>query len=663
MTLYTYLSSFNNYGKPVNLNTSRTDGSDIKEAISQAFIDEVNTNLAEQNKVTNTHPDWIKKSDLYTMEECELSVTFVHEGAGYKNVLAYYVYDKLNPPTRFSDVEEIIIVFPNASLNGSGGQLEKGDTVQIPYSVDSVTTDNRNRRIMSTATWLFPADVGVSWVCMSDRWRYNGSSYATVATGHMMYSSDPILNPESTLTKRNHCVNYRSEVDDTKIVNGFEDIHRDKSWCDHDFNDLVFYATATPPTAIDPVCYNSTTQQTFKGTILCEDQWNKNAVPGGNNDIDNDYNDLSLYYNIVETLSETKIKNLCFKLEVFSRGATYDHDFGIVIPNIKNTNAKIYRETYTSSTNTTTLTNITNNIIGKTNNVPIISDTKVFFPDTSVWATNTISGTDIIEPSWVKLRIVFPGDGVERSELDDISFPYNFYLKSWFIQESQVKTRHILYSKNLYSDVPSSSSSLGIVNRPKILILENVTEFRVPIEKQRVSYVYHKYNSYLAGNNKFLAWYLPRYARENLLYPLVDAEDTHSWNNMMDYTKNPSEKHYFTVPLEFGSSSYEWNDTEIQEELSNHGFNTTDILDWDDIDTSSRINEVVNMITNFGPHHVIKSGLYKTGENKNFYVSITSLQTNPNRTVHATHVGTNETLELLSMEIGSTMYPRCITSV
>ena len=65
-------------------------------------------------------------STIYLKEEGDVFVTFLHEGAGYKNSFGYFTFDADNPPATISDVREIII-FPNLSYP----HLRQGDRVNI----------------------------------------------------------------------------------------------------------------------------------------------------------------------------------------------------------------------------------------------------------------------------------------------------------------------------------------------------------------------------------------------------------------------------------------------------------------------------------------------------------------------------------------------------
>lgn len=613
MTVFTFLSSYDSDGVPSNINIDPSNNDDIKYAFSQSLIDEININLPGGTPVSETKKDWIRKSDIDLIATAEAKVTFLHEGAGYKNVLAYYVYETGSAPNRFSDIEEIVIVFPNTSLPGSGGNLNSGDTVKIPYSIDTVTTENingRNVRVADSVTWEFPEGYSIGWVCMADRWK---GSY--VSTNHMMYSSDPNLNPETDVDLRCHSVNYKSQVDPTEIIYGFEDIHRERSWCDQDFNDLTYCVHVTPGSAVDPSSVNSTTKQEFKGIMICEDLYNSGSKA------DYDYNDLTLKYHVTEVIdSFEKIQSITIKLEAQTRGASLNHNFGVVIPNIKSQeNCVILRETNVVSTGTITRENLTSSILGgSTDRIPCITDTKSFLPSGAIWATNTVDGSTMVESSWSTLKISFTNGGVDRSVLNNAYFPYNFYLEVYKYNANNAPVNYFLYSDNNYSDVSAESLEAGITEKKKIFILENLNNFQVPIEKQPIRYVYHKFTKFMQGHKKFRGWYRKKaWRREHLLYPKVKYTDDHDWDPLIENEWH--EDNFVLVDLKFEHkdnstiTTWDGNDQDTIDTIEKYSKDISEIGDWtnDDFKTVANSQKMIELLTKVGtPIHITNNGFF-----------------------------------------------------
>ena len=517
---YTFLSTYSNYGYPSNINLDENNFN-IQETISSELISEISNTLTSGETIVDTHPDWIRKSSIMTTDTCDIKLTFIGEGAGYKNALSYYIHDIDNPPTRFSDISDIYIIFPNASKSGSGGNMSPGDTIKLAYEVTDYTTEN-NKRFAKDINYIFPKDKGVSFVIHSNQWKNNGTSNSFLRVGHHMYSSDPMLNPEPTEQLKNHFINFKSTTDPTKIIYGAEDILRTKRNCDHDFDDLLFYITPSPIGSIAENTYNSKLKQEFTGSILCEDLLNRENA-------DLDYDDFCAEYNVVECIENDKIISITFTITGLCRGATLDHDFGVVIPKIKNmSGVEIIRETYIKSTNTNTLEYILNE--NGSDRIAIIKSTKNFLPSDTIWATNTIDGHVTVLPSYVKMKIIFPGDGVSRSEINNVYFPYNFYLRvyrdDYYMWD--------LYSDEYYTDVSSDMKAEGINEKKKILLLEGVTGIRYPYEKKPLRVAYYNFLKYLKGDKRYQRWYLTKWAKEYLLYPKIEHTDDYAWNEIFN---------------------------------------------------------------------------------------------------------------------------------
>ncbi len=216
---YSYLSEFDANGAPTNFVEN--------DPITEEFLNRVNGALPESYPVADYNPHYISSgydSDIKLREEGEVFITFVAEGAGYKNTLGFYTYDINNPLQKAPQPEDITIIFPNVSEQGSGGTLVAGNKVSLG---------------------TFPANTGIGWVLLADAWSNN-----CVDTGKWMLFSNPDFNPESNESLRPH----NTLIDDpetNRIILGFEDIRRDYNSCDNDFNDAIFYITANPGVSID----------------------------------------------------------------------------------------------------------------------------------------------------------------------------------------------------------------------------------------------------------------------------------------------------------------------------------------------------------------------------------------------------------------------------
>lgn len=157
-------------------------------------------------------------STISLTEEAEVFVTFIHEGAGYRNSFGYFTFDPNNPPQSADDVSEII-VFPNLSYP----HLSNGHRLSLG---------------------VFPAGTHIGFFIAA-----NGFWYDTGVKPNAVpyYYSLQNLNPEVDPSLRQHLVLlYDQEV--SEVILGFEDLPR--NWGDNDFNDAVFSIKTTPETAI-----------------------------------------------------------------------------------------------------------------------------------------------------------------------------------------------------------------------------------------------------------------------------------------------------------------------------------------------------------------------------------------------------------------------------
>jgi len=223
---YKFLGDYTADGTPLYL--------DGKDDVSQETLEMINNALPEGYPVPDYNPQYITSgydTDVILVEDAEVWVTFVAEGAGYKNVLGYYTYQVDQPLTGTPQEEDITIIFPNVSAVNSGGSLETGHRVKIGD---------------------FKAGTGIGWVLLANGWKGHMTS------GHWQLFSNPDFNPEAEETLRYHNV-LLNDPNNERIILGFEDIRRDYASCDNDFNDALFYITASPYTAVKTTNYNKIT--------------------------------------------------------------------------------------------------------------------------------------------------------------------------------------------------------------------------------------------------------------------------------------------------------------------------------------------------------------------------------------------------------------------
>jgi len=215
---YTYTDTYNFWGVPDNLA--------FPDVIEQNLLDDINASLPENvpGGIPATHPEYLSgvETQIVLTKEADVWVTFVSEGAGFRNTLGYYTYPLGQEPTSVDDITSHNIIFPNVSMRFSGGGLIPGDRVYLGR---------------------FPANTVVSWFLSANGW-----NWGNVNDGNGVYYSDPSFNPESNVDLKTHMVLLHDDARDLTLL-AFEDLRRDQS-SDDDFNDAVFYAKSNPVDAI-----------------------------------------------------------------------------------------------------------------------------------------------------------------------------------------------------------------------------------------------------------------------------------------------------------------------------------------------------------------------------------------------------------------------------
>ena len=201
-----------NTGKPDNLTWARNE-------YSNEFFDRINNALPERalNEAFVTDDEG---TTITMSEEGEVFITFIHEGAGYRNSFGYFTFDPNNPPTSIADVD-VTIVFPNLSYP----HMTNGHRVSIG---------------------TFPAGTSIGFFIAA-----NGFWWSTGVKPFKVpyYFSLRNLNPEQDESLKQHTVLlYDEEV--SEVIIGFEDLPR--TWGDNDFNDAIFSVKSNPASAIDP---------------------------------------------------------------------------------------------------------------------------------------------------------------------------------------------------------------------------------------------------------------------------------------------------------------------------------------------------------------------------------------------------------------------------
>ena len=177
------------------------------------------------NKIYTTFPESVNNllkypelfepqlsKSIILSKESEVYITFVNEGAGWKNSLGYYTYNLSNPPTSVNDLEKHIL-FPNVSEVNEGGGLKSGDMVQV-------------------GTGKFPPNTVVGFYLVAQGWK-NGNLVAGRYTHYTDIQFNSGGHQQHTLFIEKTC---------NDLVMTFEDIDIEDnlSYTDFDYNDILF---------------------------------------------------------------------------------------------------------------------------------------------------------------------------------------------------------------------------------------------------------------------------------------------------------------------------------------------------------------------------------------------------------------------------------------
>ncbi len=414
-TTFNYIGDYNSQGVPLYLEAER-------DQISATLLEYINASLPESQPVPQYHPTFLadgKKTTLDIIETADVWITFVHEGAGFRNAIGYYTYQTGTPPQSLNDIETINVIFPNLSFAGSGGGLYTGDKVNIGE---------------------FEAGISIGLVLMADGWDGNNSE-----DYKWKVLADKNLNPESDENLKQHNVLLWDE-DNELFLLGFEDVRRDLNWCDQDFNDAILFVTSNPVEAIStdnvsPVdkpgtldsdgdgindvldeypndpnkAYDSYyPSSTSYGTFAFEDNWPDFG--------DYDFNDLVVDYRFKHILNgENKVVQMEPTFLIRAVGAGYRNGFGFatnLLPSdIKSTSGHtVNGSAFTLNANGTEA-NQTNAVFLVANNVHDHFATSGF--------VNTEMGSQYFEPAEITLTIEFNS---AKSYGEIGSVPYNPFM-------------------------------------------------------------------------------------------------------------------------------------------------------------------------------------------------------------------------------------------
>lgn len=490
-------------GRPVYLEAT-------PDNIDASLLSYVNASLPEGKGLPTTHPEYLTTTavpNLNIKTTGDVWITFVSEGASYMNTLGYYTYQTGNEPTSVYDIDDVTLVFPNASALGSSGGLKSGDKVKLGR---------------------FAAGTSIGFVLIQNAWTGNG-----VSTGNAKFYSDYKLNPESRTSNKKHSVMLYDDVHKLYLV-GFEDINRENG-SDNDFNDLVFYASSTPlstisntnvpdidrggdtdgdgvqdgqddfPNDASKAYLSYFPSETGYGSIAFEDNWPKKG--------DFDLNDLVVNYRLTLTSNaQNQVVELKGDFTPLASGASFHNGFGIQLPVAASAVSSVTGQQLISNY----ITLASNGVEAGQSKAVIIPfdnhEALVKNPD-GAYFINTLMTKDKVVAKTATVTVKFaspiaasalPVTGFNPFLISDMRRGYEIHMPGFAPTD---KATTSLFGKDDDASVLSSGKTyLSKENYPWAISF--FSEYKYPIELQAVDKAYPHFAEWAtSGGNLFPDWY------------------------------------------------------------------------------------------------------------------------------------------------------------
>lgn len=327
-------------------------------AVPRELVDLIGELLPEQSSAGAAFVSEVYSPNLRFTAQATVDITFIWEGAGYRNTLGYFTYtENADGSTTVHDADLLIrdASFPVVQtglrryLLGPDGKprlFEPGERVGFFVIADGWST------VPAVRSWKY-ATPGIPAA--------DGGKNRTIGRG--LYTTLNRINPEFADLKPDaarHVAMIKLDGQpgflegEPFFLTGFEDLNR-AGGSDNDFNDLVFVTHATPITAVEATevlrytpgdpdgdgiegtldAYPNDGSRAFRNRypaaghnqLALEDHY---PVPG-----DADFNDAVIAY-AYEVVSSAKgdVTDILGTFHLVARGAAFDHRFGLHLPGV-----------------------------------------------------------------------------------------------------------------------------------------------------------------------------------------------------------------------------------------------------------------------------------------------------------------------------------------
>lgn len=509
------LGTWNSQGRPNYLTTP--------DKVTAQLIHHVNLSLPEQKDVRKHNPEILKDKysrELYVNEDAEVWITYVHTGAGYRNIIGYYWYKDGEKPKTAADIKNRTVIFPNIQH----GVLASGDKIKL--------TGPKNG--------AFEKGTHIGWFLIADGWRNGG-----LTNGRWTLYADPNLNSFIKDKAARDQMVFLYDASERILLMGWEDIRRDESGCDHDFNDVVFYASWNPITSVDLDDYakidtnikdrdgdgvadeqdeypddksrafnNFSPAKTTFGTLLFEDLWPSYG--------DYDLNDLVVDYRVNEVAdAQNRIKEINFTTVIRATGAGLRNGFGVELPVSADLVERATGFRHTAGYIKTVSTGLE---AGQRNATVIVADdVNVNLPlMANVYKENNPSAPDTI-----KVKVVFK-QAVRKADLG--SAPYNPFM---IVNRDRAREVHLVNKKPTSLMDPSvlaSGDDNSSVSEDRYFVSKRGFNWALHIP-QSIPYVHEKVD-FTKGYPVFAEWVRSGGQQQSDWY--LDIKDHRNHSNLFN---------------------------------------------------------------------------------------------------------------------------------
>ena len=476
-------------------------------------------------------------ANLAITQDTEVSLTFIHEGAGFRNSLGYFTYSETNGDYTILSSNLIIA---DASLPPQGS-LQAGDTWDLRDAAGAIRTFTAGEKIgffVIANGWNAESRVRNFDATAVEIPTNNGRLNRRI--GYGCYTSIPELNQEYAYRAEGvaqHTAMIRFDAftgfnnDEPYFVCGFEDLDR-RYGSDDDFNDLIF--VVRPETTgsidesdmwdyesgdtdsdgvadVDDFYPNDATRATIsripesgRRTLAFEDLYPSLG--------DADYNDAVIAYNY-EFIKNADglVVDILGEYYLLARGAALDHEFGIHMPGIPElaTGTVTVEVLASDDNNTVTVTGPTSlaDTIAANRRMTVFPSTTAALPPNGDGDFTNVRGTVERQAAGARLMIHFDTP-VSVNDLGTVPFdPFLRFEKSGLMADIHLPgIEGFAERHNWFPEETGATAFLDDDGYP--WVIDITTSWRFPLERKRIWQGFPYFNDWVAtGGVSSRAWY------------------------------------------------------------------------------------------------------------------------------------------------------------